>query len=305
MAPTGQYLRFRFPLTDGKLLLAYFGSRGLHCYDFAGKLIWEKDFGKMKTKMHFGEGGSPALSGNTVVVNWDTEGGGFITALNKQTGQEFWRTPRDEDTSWATPLILEFSGRKQVVVIASKKVRSYELATGKEIWSVSSPVQNAIPCAVAADGLVLLATGSPHNAVQAIRLGSIGDLSGSDAIIWRHDKGTPPVPSPLLADNFLYVMQGYDAIVSCFNAQTGEAYFERQRLETIHSVYASPVSAEDRIYVLSRKGECVVLRKGPKLEVLAVNKLAGDTGHSDASMALVGEEAFIRTAHKLYCIARP
>ena len=293
------------PLTDGKLLLAYFGSRGLHCYDFEGKLIWEKDFGKMKTKMHFGEGGSPALSGNTVVVSWDTEGGGFITALNKQTGQEFWRTPRDEDTSWATPLILEFSGRKQVVVIASKKVRSYELATGKEIWSVSSPVENAIPCAVAADGLVLLATGSPHNAVQAIRLGGIGDLSGSDAIIWRRDKGTPPVPSPLLADNFLYVMQGYDAMVSCFNAKTSEAHFEQQRLEAIHSVYASPVSAKDRIYILSRKGECVVLRKGPKLEVLAVNKLAGDTGHSDASMALVGAEAFIRSAHNLYCIARP
>jgi outer membrane protein assembly factor BamB len=240
-----------------------------------------------------------------VVVNWDTEGGAFITALDKQTGKELWRTPRDEDTSWSTPLILEFNGQKQVVVIASKKVRSYALATGKEIWSCSSPVQNAIPCPVAADGLVFLASGSRGSAVQAIRLGRVGNLTGSDAIVWSHDKGTPPVPSPLLTDNLLYVMQGSDAIVSCINAKSGEKYFDRERVAAIHSVYASPVSAKDRVYILSREGTCVVLRKGPKMEVLAVNKLDNDTDHCDASMALVGEEAFVRTPHHLYCIARP
>lgn len=100
------------PLTDGKLLLAYFGFRGLHCYDFDGNLIWEKDFGKMKTRMGFGEGSSPALSGDTVVVNWDTEGADFIAALDKQTGRELWRTPRDEATGWSTPLIVEVNEQK-------------------------------------------------------------------------------------------------------------------------------------------------------------------------------------------------
>ncbi|MGO8696257.1 MAG: PQQ-binding-like beta-propeller repeat protein [Limisphaerales bacterium] len=293
------------PITDGKLLLAYFGSRGLHCYDLAGNLIWEKDFGKMKTKMGFGEGSSPALSDNTVVVNWDTERDGFITALDEQTGKELWRTPRDEGTSWSTPLILESDGRKQVIVSASIKVHSYDLATGRELWSCSSPVQNAIPCPVTADGLVFLASGARGSAVQAIRLGRDGDLTGSDAIAWSHDKGTPPVPSPLLTDNLLYVLQGSDAILSCFNARNGEAYFDRQRLEAIHSVYASPVSAKDRVYILSREGKCVVLRKGPKPEVLAINRLDDDAGHTDASMALTGGEAFIRTPHHLYCLARP
>jgi outer membrane protein assembly factor BamB len=293
------------PVTDGALLLAYFGSRGLHCYDFNGHLIWRKDFGKMKTKMGFGEGSSPALSGQTVVVNWDTDGGAFITALDKQTGQELWRTPRDEATSWSTPLILEFHGQKQVVVSASKKVRSYDLATGKEIWSCSSQVQNAIPCAVAADGLVYLANGSRGGAVQAIRLGRAGDLTGSDAIVWSHAKGTPPVPSPLLVDHFLYVMEGYDAIVSCFDAKSGQLYFDRERLEAMQSVYASPVSAKGRVYILSREGTCAVLREGPKMEVLAVNKLDDDAHQTDASMALVEQEAFIRTRHNLYCIARP
>src|SRR5580658_3686845 len=202
------------PVTDGALLLAYFGSRGLHCYDFDGNLIWEKDFGKMKTRMGFGEGASPALSGDTVVVNWDTEGADFIAALDKQTGRELWRTPRDEATGWSTPLIVEFNGQKQVVVNASRKVRSYDLATGKEIWSCAGQTANAIPSPVAADGIVFLTSGFRGSALQAIRLGRAGDLTGTDAIL------------------------------SCFNAGTGEVLIDRERLEAIHSVYASPVSAK-------------------------------------------------------------
>ena len=293
------------PVTDGQWLLAYFGSRGLHCYDLDGNLKWEKDFGKMKTRMGFGEGASPALSGDTVVVNWDTEGDDFILALDKQTGRELWRTPRDEATGWSTPLILEVNGQKQVVVNATKKVRSYDLATGKEIWSCSGQTANAIPSPVAAEGMVYLTSGFRGSALQAIRLGRAGDLTGSDAIAWSHNQGTPYVPSPLLTDHLLYVMQNNDAIVSCFNAVSGELYFDRERLEAIHSVYASPVSARDRVYILSREGTCVVLKKGPKAEVLAVNKLDDDTRHTDASMALVDKEAFIRTPHNLYCIAPP
>ncbi len=293
------------PVTDGKLLLAFFGSRGLYCYDFDGNLKWEKDFGKMKTKLGFGEGASPALSGEMVVVNWDSENGSFISALDKQTGKELWRNPRDEVTGWSTPLILEHNGQKQVVVNASKKVRAYDLATGKEIWSCSGQTANAIPCPVAAGGMVYLTSGFQGSALQAIRLGRTGDLTGSDAIVWSHSKGTPYVPSPLLTDNLLYVLQGNDAIVSCFNAQSGLANFERERLAAIHSVYASPVSARDRVYILSREGTCVVLRKGPKLEVLAVNKLDDDTRHTDASMALVDKEVFLRTPRNLYCITPP
>jgi outer membrane protein assembly factor BamB len=137
------------PVTDGKRLLAYFGSRGLHCYDFEGHLKWEKDFGKMKTKMGFGEGASPALWGDTVVVNWDQEGADFIVALDTDSGRELWRTARDEGTGWSTPLITEYNGQRQVIVNATKKVRSYDLATGKELWSCSGQTANAIPSPVA------------------------------------------------------------------------------------------------------------------------------------------------------------
>ncbi len=134
------------PVTDGSVVLAFFGSRGLHCYDFDGALKWKADFGQMKTRMGFGEGSSPALSGDTVVIYWDGEGDGdFIAALDKRTGKELWRTPRDEATGWSTPLIVDVAGRKQVVVNATKAVRSYDLATGQEIWSCSGQTANAIP----------------------------------------------------------------------------------------------------------------------------------------------------------------
>jgi outer membrane protein assembly factor BamB len=290
------------PVTDGRILLAYFGSRGLHCYDVEGNLKWQKDFGKMKTRMGFGEGASPALSGGKVVINWDTEADDFITALDAATGRELWRVSRDEPTGWSTPLIVDYNGRHQVIVNASNKVRAYDLDTGKEIWSCAGQTANAIPSPVTSDGIVYLTSGFRGNALQAIRLGREGDLTGTDAIIWSHAKNTPYVPSPLLTDNFLYLISGNDAIISCFDTKTGQPYFEHERLEAIHAVYASPVAARDRVYVLSREGACVVLKKGPKLEVLAVNKVADN--HSDASLALVGPDLFLRTRQSLYCITQ-
>jgi outer membrane protein assembly factor BamB len=198
-------------------------------------------------------------------------------------------------------LIVDFKGQKQVIVNATGKIRSYDLATGKELWSCGGQTLNAIPSPVAQGDVVYVTSGFRGNALQAIRLGKTGDLTGTDAIIWSRNKSTPYVPSPLLADNYLYLLSGNDAIISCFDAKTGEPNFERERLDVLRGVYASPVCAGDRIYVLGREGVCTVLKKGPKFEVLAVNKLA-DT-RSDASIALVEKQLFLRTAHELYCIS--
>lgn len=290
------------PVTDGTVLCAFFGSRGLHCYDFDGNLKWEKDFGKMKTRMGFGEGSSPALSGDIVVIYWDHEGDDFITAMDKNTGKELWRQPRDEATGWSTPLIVEHDGRRQVIVNATRKVRSYDLLTGKQIWECAGQTANSIPTPVASAGVVYVTSGFKGNALQAIKLGRTGDLTGTNAILWSHNKNTPYVPSPLLVDNLLYVLSGNDAILSCFEAATGQTEFEHERLEGIHSVYASPVAAKDRVFVLSREGVCLVLKKGPKPEILATNRLDDQT---DASLALAGKEVFVRGRHSLYCIAAP
>jgi outer membrane protein assembly factor BamB len=288
------------PVTDGALLFAFFGSRGLHCYDLDGALQWERDFGKMRTRNGFGEGASPALSGNTVVIDWDQEGAGFIAALDKRTGHELWRQPRHEATGWTTPLIVEREGRRQVIVNATERVRSYDLATGRQLWECGGQTVNAIPTPVASRDVVYVTSGFHGSALQAIKLGRTGDLTGNDAILWSHNKDTPYVPSPLLVDNLLYVVAGNNAILSCFDAATGQAAFEHERLEGIFGVYASPVAAKDRIYLLSREGVCLVLKKGPKPEILATNKLDDAT---DASPAIVGRQIFIRGHHTLYCIA--
>ncbi len=287
------------PVTDGERLIAYFGSRGLHCYDFDGNLKWQKDFGHMQTKMSFGEGASPALYGNTVVINWDHEGDDFILALDKHTGKELWRTPRNEGTGWSTPLIVEHAGKAQVVVNATGKVRSYDLANGKEIWSCSGQTANAIPTPVADADTVYVTSGFRGSALQAIQLGRTGDLTGTDAIRWNYKKNTPYVPSPLLVDGLLYVVANNDAKLSCLDAKTGRAHFEAERLEGIYGIYASPVAAKDRMYVLGREGTCLVLKQGTRLEILAANKLDDKT---DATPALVDREIFVRGHRSLYCI---
>jgi outer membrane protein assembly factor BamB len=286
-------------ITDGQLVLAFFGSRGLHCYDFEGNLKWSKDFGHMQTKMGFGEGASPALHGDVVVVNWDHEGEDFIVALEKRSGKELWRTPRNEGTGWSTPLVIEHGGQAQVVVNATGKVRSYDLATGKEIWSCAGQTVNAIPTPVADGDTIYITSGFRGHALIAVALGRTGDLTGSDAIRWKYDKSTPYVPSPLLVDDLLYLVANNDAKLSCFDTRTGKAQFEAEPLEGLFGIYASPVSAKDRVYVLGREGTCAVLKKGPKLEVLATNKVDDKT---DASPALAGNELFIRGRANLYCI---
>jgi outer membrane protein assembly factor BamB len=186
------------PVTDGTHVLAFFGSRGLHCYDMQGNLRWSKNLGRMQTKMGFGEGSSPALLGNIVVVNWDHEGDDFVAAFEKETGKELWRVPRQEDTSWSTPLIVEHENKLQVVTAATSKIRSYDLSSGKLLWECSGLTPNAIPTPVAANGVVYAMSGFRGNAVLAIQLGGTGDLTGTDKVLWKYGKSTPYVPSPLL-----------------------------------------------------------------------------------------------------------
>ena len=288
------------PVTDGKLVVAYFGSRGLACFDVQGNLKWEKDFGEMRTKNGFGEGSSPVLHGDTVVVLWDHEGEDFIAALDKNTGKELWRTPRDEDTTWSTPLVVEHQGKAQVVVSATRKIRSYDLKTGKQIWECGGMTPNAIPTPVAADGMIYVTSGFRGSNLLAIKLGREGDLTGTDAIAWSHNRGTPYVPSPLLYDNRLYFFGGNEPRLSCFDVKTGKALYETQRIEDLQGVYASPIGAAGRVYLVGRNGTTAVIKHGDAVEVLATNVLDDKI---DASPAAVGKELFLRGQQHLYCIA--
>jgi outer membrane protein assembly factor BamB len=288
------------PITDGKHVYAYFGSRGLYCYDMDGKRQWDHDFGQMRVLMGFGEGSSPALYGDAIVVNWDHEGESFITALDKNTGNTLWTTPREERTSWSTPLIVEHDAKQQVVTAATGKIRSYDLASGKLIWECGKLTNNVIPSPVAADGIVYLTSGFRGHALLAIKLGRTGDLTGTDAIAWRHDSNTPYVPSPLLYDGRLYLLADNNGILSCFDAKTGKTLIDAQRVEGLPQVFASPVGAGGRVYLTGRNGAFVVLKNSGAMDVLSTNRL---DDKFDASPAIAGKELFLRGKENLYCIA--
>jgi outer membrane protein assembly factor BamB len=289
------------PVTDGEHLYVSFGSRGIFCYDLKGNLKWEKDLGDMQTRNSFGEGASPAVHGDTLVVNWDHEGDDFIVALDKRTGAERWRTKRDEPTTWSTPLIVEHDGKAQVVVSATNRIRSYDLKNGEQIWECGGMTANAIPTPVTDFGHVYAISGFRGAALLAIKLGRTGDLTDSDAITWKHAKATPYVPSPLLNGERLYFYSGNNGVLSAFNAKTGKPLFESERIDgLLGGVYASPVSANGHVYLVGRDGKTVVIKDGDKVEPIATNKL---DDKFDASAAIVGKEIFLRGHQYLYCIA--
>ncbi len=289
------------PVTDGQHVYAFFGSRGLYCYDLEGNLKWQKDFGNQRTRNGFGEGSSPALHGNTLFVNWDHEGeDDFLVALDKTTGRELWRQERDEPTTWVTPFIMEGAGRTEVVVTGTTKVRSYDVSSGRLLWETAGLGTNPIPTPVAGHGLVFAMSGHRSPALLAIQLGKSGDLTGTDAIAWKLDRSTPYVASPLLYGDLLYFLRERDAMLSCHDARTGQAHYSAERLADLSGAYASPIGAAGRIYLTGRNGATLVIKHATQLEKLALNKL--DEG-IDASPALAGNELFLRGREHLYCIA--
>jgi outer membrane protein assembly factor BamB len=288
------------PVTDGKHVYAFFGSRGIYCYDMEGNLAWEKDFGvEMRMRMAFGEGMAPVLSGDRLILVFDHEGGSFMAVLDKNSGKEIWRVNRDEGSNWAAPLVVTHEGRKQIIVAATKKVRSYDFDSGKVIWECGGLGANPIPQPVRQDDLVLVMTGHTNPNLMAIKLGREGDLTGTDAIVWNQTKGNSYTASPVLYDNKLYVLTD-NGMVSCYNALTGEPYYHQVRLPKTYSFKASPVGANGKLYLSSENEDVIVLRMGEKFEVLATNNMKDQM--FVASPAIGNGEIFLRGQHDLFCI---
>jgi outer membrane protein assembly factor BamB len=288
------------PITDGEHVISFFGSRGVFCFDMGGNLQWEKDLGDQDTRNGFGEGATPALYGDTLVIPWDHEGDDFIVALDKRTGKEKWRQPRNEATSWATPLVVVHAGKPQVVTAATSRIRSYDLETGKQIWESEGLTTNAIPSPVTKDGVVYATSGYQGSKLFAIRLGKTGDLSGTDAILWRVDRGTPYVPSPLLSGDRLYFFASNNAILSCYDIQAGQPFYSGQRVEGLQSAYSSPIAAAGRVYLVGRFGATVIIKDSEAYEVLATNTM---NESFDGSPVAIGNQLFLRGRENLYCIA--
>ncbi len=290
------------PTTDGRRLYVSFGSRGVYGYDLSGELQWKRAIDAVQTRLSFGEACSPVVHGESLVLNRDNEGKSHLLVLDARSGEVRWKADRDEVSAWATPLVIDHNGRTQIITNASKRVRSYDLATGEVIWECGGQVSNVIPSPIQFGNLVCCMSGYKGSTAVAIPLDATGDITDSNRVTWRYDRDTPYVPSPLLYGDMLYFNKVNSAILTCLNVRTGEPIMEATRLPEVNNIYASPVGAADRVYFVGRDGTTLVLKHGAKLEPLATNRLDDPI---DASPAIVGKQMLLRGRKFLYCVESP
>ena len=251
----------------------------------------------------WGEGASPVIHGDNLIVNWDHEGQSFLVVLDAATGETKWRVERDEVTSWTTPLPVEYQGRVQLIVPATRQITSYDLDTGEIVWQCGGMTTNVIPTPLEFGETVICMSGHRGSAAVAVRLDSRGDVTDDPRqIVWRLQRDTPYVPSPILYGDLLYFTKSNTPILTCVEPSTGKVLTDGVRLPGIQSLYASPVAAAGRIYFTSREGVTLVVKNQAALEVLATNRLPDGI---DASPAIVGNALFLRTHRHLVCVAEP
>jgi outer membrane protein assembly factor BamB len=289
------------PVTDGEHVWASFGSRGIYCLDFDGNVIWERGADEMRMAGRYGEGSSPLLTEDAVIVLADHEGPSKISAYAKTTGDILWQNERNEISSWSTPISAVVNGRTEVITAASNAIRSYDAANGDLIWECSGLTNCAAASPVIANGTAYFSTGFRGISTMAIELGHEGDLTDTDAVRWTSRRVGTNVPSPLVYDNRLYLFRGYSPNLSSFDATTGEEVFSRERIEGLRDVYASPIAANGYIYICSRNGATAVLRAGDELDVVSVNQLDESL---DGSPVILGDDLFLRGRSHLYRIAQ-
>ena len=289
------------PATDGRRLYAFFGSRGLFVYDLDGTLLWKKDLGiRMTMRLGFGEGTGVVVDGGRVYLQFDHQRPGAVIALDAADGREIWRAPRNENSSWSTPLVVSHQGRKQLVVSADTKVKSYDVYTGRVIWEVAGLGMNPIPQPVQFRDMVIVMSGYRTPRLMAIRLGHTGDLAGTPAVVWQSTRGTAYTGTPALHDGRLYVFSD-NGLLSVFDAASGRPHYLQARLPKPYTNKSSPLVVGDRVYLATEEGDVVVVRTGDRLEVLATNTMAD---HSFiASPIAVGADLYLRSRTHLFALS--
>ena len=298
--------------TDGKHLVAFFGSEGLYCYNMEGKLLWKKDFGYLDAgafvapKIQWGFGSSPIIYKDRVIVLCDVNNQSFITALNVENGKEIWRTLRDENPTWGTPTIHEGSERIQVIVNGYKHIGAYEALSGKELWKFKGGGDVPVPTPVIGHGLVFITNGHGRlRPIYAIRLDAQGDISltkgetSNKFITWYKPRRGAYQPTPIVYGSYLYVIKN-NGLLACFRAKTGEELY-RHNVGDNSAFTASPVAADGKLYFTDEYGNISIIKAGLRYQCLSTNRM-----HEVclASPAISGKTLFIRTSEHLYAIGK-
>jgi outer membrane protein assembly factor BamB len=301
------------PATDGRTVVAWFGSQGVFAYDVNGTLRWKVDLGRMDLGAYdiptyeWGPASSPVIWNGLVILQVDTQADSFLLALNVETGETVWKTDRDELPSWGTPTVAETSAGPVLVTNASTFIRGYEPRTGKERWRLGGSSKITAPTPFASDDLLVIASGrGPERPIFVVRPGARGDLtlqggrSSSDAVVWSRTARGPYMPTPLALNGILYVL-GNNGVFDAYRLLTGEELY-RQRLPVVGSGYsASPVAADGRIYLSGEDGDILVIAAGPEFRHLATNTLGEPLM---ATPALSEGVMYVRSPGTLFAIGQ-
>jgi outer membrane protein assembly factor BamB len=300
------------PAVDGRHVLALFGSEGLYCYDFDGKLLWKRDLSTLDSSFaidveyEWGFGNSPLIHDNLAIIQADlSRGESFIAAYSLDDGNKVWSTSRDEIPSWSSPVIWHNSKRDELVTNAAQYARGYDPKTGSELWRLAKKSEVTIPTPVVGNDLLYITSGNrPIQPIFAIKPGAMGDISlksqqeKNDNIVWSKLRGGPYMPTPVLYGPYLYTCSN-SGIVTCYDAQTGEEVY-RKRMGS-GSYTASPVAADGRLYFFSEQGEGRVIKAGPEFDLLAVNPV---DDYVMATPAISNGSLFVRSQHFLISLGK-
>jgi outer membrane protein assembly factor BamB len=301
------------PASDGRVVVAFFGSQGLYAYDLAGNLLWKRDLGRFDVgaydapEFEWGTASSPILYQDLVIVQCDQQKGSFLIALDAKSGKTVWRTERDELPSWGTPSIFPGKTRVDLVTNGSNFIRGYDPASGKELWRLGGSSKITAPTPVSSGELVIVASGRrPEAPIFAIRAGANGDItppsgqSRSQSVAWSKAQRGPYMPTPLIYGGHVYIL-GNDGIFTCYALADGQEVY-RQRIPHAGSGFSSsPVASDGKIYLSSEDGEIFVAKAGPKFEILARNDMAEPLM---ATPAISGGLLIVRSQRHVWAIGQ-
>lgn len=302
------------PVTDGKYLIALFGSQGLYAYDLKGKLLWKQDLGVLDSGWFYDPdyqweyGSSPIIHGNLVIVQADVQKNSFIAAYDLKTGKLAWKTSRDEISSWGTPTVYTGKTRAELITNGSRAIRGYDPATGKELWRLTPNSEVTTPTPVVAHDLIYVTSGyRPIQPIYAIRLGATGDITlkdgkeSSEFIAWSKTRGGPYMPTPVVYGDLLYTCSN-QGVLTAYNAKTGERIYQERLGGKGGAFTSSPVASDGKIFLASEDGDVFVVKAGLKYELLATNPV-GEV--MMATPAISDGLVIVRAHNHLYAFGEP
>jgi len=302
------------PATDGKYLVALFGSHGLYAYNLDGKLLWKQDLGLLDSGWFYDpdyqweHGSSPVIYRDLVIVQADVQNDSYIAAYYLKNGKLAWKTSRDEISSWGTPTVYLGKTRAELITNGSKAIRGYDPATGKELWRLTPNSEVTTPTPIVAHDLIYVTSGyRPIQPIYAIRVGSSGDITlkegktSSEAIAWSKPRGGPYMPTPVVYGDLLYTCSN-QGVLTAYNAITGERVYQERLGGKGGAFTASPVASDGKIYLSSEDGDVFVVKAGPKYELLSTNPV-GEV--MMATPAISDGLVIVRGHSNVYAFAEP